>query len=246
MIGLNHRTPFPTLLSWQAFDILSDILNGAFKIMEMYLDMPFVSDETSIPKWIVYLFILLGAISLPLGIYQVVERGRVKTSYRQIIRGDNPEVATALDDAGGSLSSESIAIRRSLIVLDMTVCDVGIRGFLIEDLPSILLNAAVILIQMRAGSEAGASTLASFVSLLFSCLMTGRKSGLRQVRRDLRQKKLDLEQLERMKGTQMRLQIVNEDMAEELRLKKHTEEDLKVRARVFLVRIWFPLLTRFC
>ncbi|GMI29719.1 hypothetical protein TeGR_g7215 [Tetraparma gracilis] len=67
----------------------------------------------------------------------------VKASYRQIIRGDDPELAKALDAADGVLSQESIAIRRSLIVLDMTVCDVGIRGFFIEDLPSILLNSAI-------------------------------------------------------------------------------------------------------
>ena len=140
-----------------------------------------------------------------------------------------------MDAADGVLSPESIAIRRSLIVLDMTVCDVGIRGFFIEDLPSILLNSAVILLEMRAGSKAGKSTFASFGSLLFSCLMTGRKSGLRQARRELRQKKLDLEQVERMQGdvvrlgaSQKRLMLVNEELEEEMRLKKHSEEELKV------------------
>ncbi|GMI53207.1 hypothetical protein TeGR_g7560, partial [Tetraparma gracilis] len=159
----------------------------------------------------------------------------VKASYRQIIRGDDPELAKALDAADGVLSPESIAIRRSLIVLDMTVCDVGIRGFFIEDLPSILLNSAVILLEMGAGSKAGKSTFASFGSLLFSCLMTGRKSGLRQARRELRQKKLDLEQVERMQGdiigiraSHSRLQHENEELEEEVRLKKHSEEDLKV------------------
>jgi hypothetical protein len=140
-----------------------------------------------------------------------------------------------LDAAGGTLSPESIAIRRSLIVLDMTVCNVGIRGFFAEDLPSILLNSAVLLLEARVGSKADVSTSVSFVSLLFSCLMTGRKSGLRQERRDLRQKKLDLEQVERMHGnmadmrsSHLRLQQVNEDLEEEMRLKKHSEEELKV------------------
>jgi hypothetical protein len=143
-----------------------------------------------------------------------------------------------LDAADGVLSPESIAIRRSLIVLDMTVCDVGIRGFFIEDLPSILLNSAVILLEMRAGSKAGESTFASFGSLLFSCLMTGRKSGLRLARRELRQKKLDLEQVERMQGdvarmsaSQKRLEFMNEKLEEEMRLKKHSEEELKVSTR---------------
>ncbi|GMI25620.1 hypothetical protein TeGR_g13322, partial [Tetraparma gracilis] len=103
---------------------------------------------------------------------------QVKASYRQIIRGDDPELAKALDAANGVLSPESIAIRRSLIVLDMTVCDVGIRGFIIEDLPSILLNSAVILLEMRAGSKAGKTE--------------------------------------------------NEELAEEMRIKKHSEEELKV------------------
>ena len=147
-----------------------------------------------------------------------------------------------MDAADGVLSPESIAIRRSLIVLDMTVCDVGISGFFAEDLPSILLNSAVILLEMRAGSKADESTLASFVGLLFSCLMTGRKSGLRQVRRELRQKKLDLEQVERMQGdmagmraSEKRLMLMNQDLEEyadeleeEMRLKKHSEEELKV------------------
>ncbi|GMI33512.1 hypothetical protein TeGR_g14049 [Tetraparma gracilis] len=77
----------------------------------------------------------------------------VKASYRQIIRGDDPELAKALDAADGVLSPESIAIRRSLIVLDMTVCDVGIRGFFVEDLPSILLNSAVMVAALKAVSK---------------------------------------------------------------------------------------------
>ena len=121
----------------------------------------------------------------------------------------------------------------------MTVCEVGIRGFFAEDLPSILLNSAVILLEMRAGSKADESTHASFVGLLFSCIMTGRKSGLRQVRRELRQKKLDLEQVERMQGdmagmrmSHLRLKRENEELEEEMRLKKHSEEELKVSARI--------------
>jgi rRNA maturation endonuclease Nob1 len=117
----------------------------------------------------------------------------------------------------------------------MTVCNVGIRGFFAEDLPSILLNSAVLLLEMKEGSKADESTLASFVGLLFSCLMTGRKSGLRQERRELRQKKLDLEQVECMHGnmvemrsSHLRLKQVNEDLEEEMKLKKHSEEELKV------------------
>jgi hypothetical protein len=213
-------------------DILSDVANAVFKLL---LVLSPAKSASVVPDWLMYLFIVLGVATVPLGIYQIFQRGRVKTSYRQIIRGDDPELAKALDAAGGTLSPESIAIRRSLIVLDMTVCDVGIRGFFIEDLPSILLNSAVILLEMRAGSKADKSTFASFVGLLFSCLMTGRKSGLRGVRRELRQKKLDLEQVERMQGdiahldaSQKRLRLMNEDLEEEMRLKKHSEEELKV------------------
>jgi hypothetical protein len=74
-----------------------------------------------------------------------VKRGRVKTSYRNIIRGTDPELVRALDGAaGGKLTPESIHIRHSLVVLDLEVARLGIRGFIVEDLPSLILNCAVV------------------------------------------------------------------------------------------------------
>ncbi|GMI25561.1 hypothetical protein TeGR_g10462 [Tetraparma gracilis] len=171
-----HMQDTMTLI--EGLDILSDASNAVFKLMLVL--SPADAAASAVPEWLLYLFVVLGAAAVPLGIYQVIQRGRqIKASYRHIIRGDDPELAKALDAAGGTLSPESIAIRRSLIVLDMTVCNVGIRGFFAEDLPSILLNSAVLLLEARVGSKADVSTM-------------------------------------------------NEDLEEEMRLKKHSEEELKV------------------
>ncbi|GMI22371.1 hypothetical protein TeGR_g11890 [Tetraparma gracilis] len=157
------------------------------------------------------------------------------TNYRKIIHGDDPELAAALDAAGGVLTKESIKIRHQLIVLDLAVATLGINGFVAEDVPSMVLNGAVILIEMLEGTPADESLLASFFALLFSCAMTGRKAGLRQQRRELRQQKMDIEQLERqdqdiqqVRKSQSKLKARKEELEEEVRLKKHSEEELKV------------------
>jgi hypothetical protein len=131
---------------------------------------------------------------------------------------------------------------RDLVVLELEVCNVGIRSLFSEDLPSGLLNASVILLEMRTGSKADGSLFASFAALLFSAGMAGRKSGLRQQRRELKQKKADTEQMIRMhtkvtdaRKSHSRLISMNEslvrekeELEEEMRLKKHSEEELKV------------------
>lgn len=133
------------------------------------------------------------------------------------------------------LTPESVKIRHSLVVLELAVTKIGIRGVMIEDGPSIVLNSAVILIEMARGRKADASLFSSFFALLFSCLMAGRKSGLRQVKRDLRQKKMDLEQLEAMEHDvqdarvrEIVLQREKGDLIEEVRRKKLSEDELKV------------------
>jgi hypothetical protein len=108
-------------------------------------------------------------------------------------------------------------------------------GFLAEDVPSIALNGAVILLEMIEGTPADKSLLASFFALLLSCAMAGRKAGLRQQRRELRQQKMDIEQLDRqdqdiqqIHKSQSRLKAQKKELEDEVRRKKHSEEELKV------------------
>jgi hypothetical protein len=113
--------------------------------------------DDAAPTWLLAGFVILGAYSVPLGLYQIVSRGRVKTSYREIINGDDPEVAKALDAADGVLTPKSLAIRHALISLDIAVADLGLRGFLAEDVPSIVLNCTLVMMQMAKGVEADLS-----------------------------------------------------------------------------------------
>jgi hypothetical protein len=45
---------------------------------------PADSGASAVPEWLIYLFIVLGAAAVPLGVFQIIQRGRVKASYRQI------------------------------------------------------------------------------------------------------------------------------------------------------------------
>jgi hypothetical protein len=112
-----------------------------------------------------------------------VSRGRIKTNYRRIIHGDDQDLEAALDAAGGVLTSESIKIRKSLVVLDLAVTQLGINGFVVEDLPSIILNTAVILLEMKRGTKADESLFASFFALMFSCIMAVRTPAPNMIRR---------------------------------------------------------------
>ena len=82
-----------------------------------------------------------------------------------------------------------------MCVLDLTVVELGIRGMWLEDGPSIVLNCIELLrIMNKVGSGAATpSTYASFFSLLFSTFMIGRKSGLPTQRKELLNKKGEIE-----------------------------------------------------
>ncbi|GMI34345.1 hypothetical protein TeGR_g3155, partial [Tetraparma gracilis] len=56
---------------------------------------------------------------------ELTTRGKIKTNYRKIIHGDDPELAAALDAAGGVLTKESTTIRHQLIVLDLALLTVN-------------------------------------------------------------------------------------------------------------------------
>jgi hypothetical protein len=206
------------------------VLNAILKLVTLL----FIGDST-IPVWLSVLFIILGIYCFPLGLYQLVSRSRIKRSYRDIIHGDNKDLEAALDAAGGKLTPESVKIRHSLVVLDLAVTKLGITGVFLEDVPSIVLNSAVILLEMIRGTPVDESGLASFFALLLSCVMSGRKLGLTAQKQELKQKKMDLENLETiqedMEGVlrqQTLLKAENLELEEEMRMKKHSEEELKV------------------
>ena len=35
-------------------------------------------ETSAVPEWLIYLFIVLGAVAVPLGVYQIIQRGRVR------------------------------------------------------------------------------------------------------------------------------------------------------------------------
>jgi serine/threonine protein kinase/ABC-type branched-subunit amino acid transport system substrate-binding protein len=207
-------------------DVISDVISAVFRIAE---------GSASIPAVVFWGVIVLGAYSLPLGIYQTTQRTRVKTSLNNIIDGTDPEVAKALDEADGVLTNKSLRIRHSLLSLEIVVVRLGIQGFFVEDLPSLLLNTYILLSGFQQETLATLSTYASFVALMFSCIMVGRKSGLRHSLRELKTKKSDLEMLEKFSNeSSVKENLINDlnnniiSLQVSLQKSKHSEEELEV------------------
>ena len=210
-------------------DVGSDALNGVLKLLDL------LNGADGVVPWLWVLFVIVAAVAVPLGAYQITNRGRVKTSYRAIINGTDEDLLEALDENSAVISAQSIKIRRTLVALDLSVTKLGLRGLYIEDVPSLVANAVAIVHAMAQHSKATMSTYATLAAFMFSCLMAGRKFGLRGLERDLAQKKGELEALENMDETakenraNMLLQqseIAN--LQEDLRKKKHSEEELAV------------------
>ena len=210
-------------------DVGSDTLNGVLKLLDL------LNSTDDVVPWLWVLFVAVAAIAVPLGAYQITHRGRVKTSYRAIINGTDEELLEALDENSAVISAESIKIRRTLVALDLSVTKLGLRGLYIEDVPSLVANAVAIVYAMAQHSKATTSTYATLVAFMFSCGMAGRKSGLRALERDLAQKKGELEALENMdeaakknRASMHRQQAEIANLQEDLRKKKHSEDELSV------------------
>jgi len=210
-------------------DVTSDAINGVLKLFDL------LNGVDDVVPWLWVLFVIVAAVAIPLGAYQITNRGRVKASYRAIINGTDEELLKALDENSAVISAESIKIRRTLIALDLSVTKLGLRGLLIEDVPSLVSNAVAIVYVMAKGTKGTMSTYATLAAFMFSCGMAGRKSGLRAQGRDLAQKKGELEELENMdeaaKGNRvsmLRQQAEIVILQEDLKRQKHNEEELAV------------------
>ena len=47
---------------------------------------PANSKASAVPEWLIYLFIVLGLMAVPLGIYQIIQRGRVRARAKRAQR----------------------------------------------------------------------------------------------------------------------------------------------------------------
>jgi len=133
------------------------------------------------------------------------------------------------------LTVESLKIRHSLIALEIAVVKLGIQGLFVEDIPSLSLNLYSILLGMRRNDPTTVASYASSLALLLSTAMVGRKMGLGNALREMRLKKLDLEQLEmlsrdvreresKISHQQSRLA----DLQYSLQKKHHSDEEMEV------------------
>ena len=210
-------------------DVGSDTLNGVLKLQDL------LNSADDVVPWLWVLFVVVAAVAVPLGVYQITNRGRLKASYRAIINGTDEELLEALDENSDVISAESIKIRRTLVALDLSVTKLGLRGLYIEDVPSLVANAVAIVYAMAQGTKGTMSTYATLMAFMFSCGMAGRKSGLRSLERDLVQKKGELEALENMdeaakenRANMLRQQSEIAHLQDHLRKKKHSEDELAV------------------
>ena len=148
-------------------------------------------------------FIALAVASSPLGIYQIVQRKKVIAGYRRMMTGTPEEIARyakALDENDVDETEGKLNTKLTMILLRLTVLELGISGLMLEDGPSLILNGIVLMVDMDASQKATESTYASFLSFAFSCLMAGRKMGLPSRRKEALANKRDLEEKMRKKG----------------------------------------------
>ncbi|GMI50294.1 hypothetical protein TeGR_g7176, partial [Tetraparma gracilis] len=105
--------------------------------------------------------------------------------------------ARALDEATPGVDEDSVKVKHIVNVLDLTVVELGIRGMLVEDLPSLVLNGFYIVLSLSKLKSSGLGVedgvYFSLMSFTFSTLMLGRKMGLPGQKKELKLKKRNLE-----------------------------------------------------
>ncbi|GMI26849.1 hypothetical protein TeGR_g9745, partial [Tetraparma gracilis] len=160
-----------------------------------------------------------GGLMVLLGLYQFIQRGRIKQGYMDILSGTDETLLTLAkatnkaQDKGKlvELDESSLEVRRNMVNVQISSLELGIAGLLFEDVPALVLNAAVLLLKLGAGEEGEEeggregreklTTYLSFAAFAFSCLMAGRKLGMPGQRKELYMEKLHLEMaLNKKKG----------------------------------------------
>eukprot|EP00520_Triparma_pacifica_P000484 CAMPEP_0118666884 /NCGR_PEP_ID=MMETSP0785-20121206/19468_1 /TAXON_ID=91992 /ORGANISM="Bolidomonas pacifica, Strain CCMP 1866" /LENGTH=964 /DNA_ID=CAMNT_0006561255 /DNA_START=101 /DNA_END=2996 /DNA_ORIENTATION=+ len=194
MIGNRIRMQY-FWLAVETIDVLSDFLNFLVAVGSG------VSVGSS--KFIVLLAVAL--MSCPVGFYGVMIRLRMINGLNKIVQGDHDTMVAyekAMSHAeGGELTSENYLIRLDMISLDLTVIELSLRGMVLEDGPSAIINLWYV---VTAGSaDFDLSRLLQLFACLCSIFMIGRKSALTGKRKEIIEVKRDIEEALEKEGAEV-------------------------------------------
>ncbi|GMI30738.1 hypothetical protein TrCOL_g3216 [Triparma columacea] len=179
-------------LAVETIDVMSDFLN--------FLVVVVGGSGVNSPQFILLLAVAL--MSCPTGFYGVMIRLRMIHGLTRIIEGD-AETMMAYEKAmshvdGGEITTENYAIRLDFLSLDLTVIELALRGMVLEDIPSTIVNLWFV---AKAGDRKF-SVLMQLIAALISVFLIGRKSGLISKRTEIINVKRDIEEMMEKEGTE--------------------------------------------
>ena len=172
-------------LCYEVVDALSDISNGVLVLTEFTKAMTFI-----------ILFSCIAVLSAFAGLNATVKRSQAINSFEKIRDGDKETMAKFKDGAGvdGKVTIENPILLWELVALEIHVCRMAIANGLVEDLPSLVVNVASILVALSAPEfKPSPQFYVSFGSALVSCATGGRKTCLHNKLRALHKHKGELE-----------------------------------------------------
>ncbi|GMI33154.1 hypothetical protein TeGR_g6688, partial [Tetraparma gracilis] len=100
-----------------------------------------------------------GGLMVLLGLYQFIQRGRIKQGYKDMLNGTDQALLTLAkatnkaQDKGKlvELDESSLGVRLNMVNVQISSLELGIAGLLLEDAPALALNAAVLLLKLGEG-----------------------------------------------------------------------------------------------
>ena len=165
-------------LSIEIIDVLSDLMN--FLVF-------WTTPGNSLSSLQFVLFLSVALLSCPAGIFGSFMRVRIISSYSKISSADQKTLsvyAAALSSTSTTqISSSNLLIRLDMITMDLTVVDLALRGAILEDAPSVLINLFYSVLNGVDSSRP--SSLAPLFAALISVFLIGRKTALLAKRFDL-------------------------------------------------------------
>ncbi|GMI28543.1 hypothetical protein TeGR_g12380, partial [Tetraparma gracilis] len=144
------------LQSLEGFDTASDAANAAVLVVVG-------SASAGVSPVLYHGLIAHGGLMVPLGLYQFIQRGRIKQGYKDILHGTDQTLLTLAkatnkaQDKGKlvELDESSLVVRLNMVNVQISSLELGIAGLLLEDAPALALNAAVLILKLGGGGEGG-------------------------------------------------------------------------------------------
>ena len=173
-------------LAVETIDVLSDLLN--FLVV--------VVSGVGIGSAQFIIFLTIALMSCTTGFYGVFMRFRMIPGYSKILEGDKETMevyAKGICHTSdmSKITLENLLIRLDMLPMDLTVIELALRGMLLEDIPSTIVNLGFVISEGKIGL--GAVSLVPLFAALISVFLTGRKSGLVGKRTEIVEVKRDIE-----------------------------------------------------